>query len=255
MYNGIGLSSVRGSATSGHVQSNQTYIKRSRLRNAVQAASTGGGKRRDFDASAGGGKVKSDMEKLQAVLSDQAGDQSGMGGARGSQEIVKHSKLRSIENSLLEYRDKLEGLGMAERDIEENVESERCRLRQAMGLGDAGQSKSSKTGKSGDSQGQGQSFVPAQAVTEEDAEVDFEEDDDVKKKKEEHAKQRKIEEELEGEIRCDFCTGGALFVLCFIYVWSCCQAVILHAMHYYCCCCCCCCCYSALVLAACVIQL
>ena len=82
-YNGIGLASVRGTATSGHVQGNRSYVKPSRIRQATERNSEGVNRQQD------------QMNLLQAKLGR-------------NDDIVEHQKLRQVEMMLLEYRENLE---------------------------------------------------------------------------------------------------------------------------------------------------
>lgn len=76
-YNGIGLASVRGSGTSGYVQTNKFHLKASRM-----------GPR------------------------DQGGREELQGGMRKpNKEILEHNRRRALEVKLLELRDKLESEG------------------------------------------------------------------------------------------------------------------------------------------------
>jgi len=104
MYNNIGLASVRGSATSGHVQANSGFVRpsshRYRTGRNVSGPPRGGGR--------GGG-----------------GGRKGSGGNRGIQE---HDKRRRLENRLLEMRERLEDEGrLSEDQIEERIAEERKR--------------------------------------------------------------------------------------------------------------------------------
>jgi serine/arginine repetitive matrix protein 2 len=78
-YNGIGLASVRGSGTSGYVQTNKFHVRASRLgpRDSL----------RDRD------------------------DLSGAGARKPNQEILEHNRKRAVEIKLLLLRESLEAAG------------------------------------------------------------------------------------------------------------------------------------------------
>ena len=79
MYNGIGLGSVRGTATSGHVQANRSHVRGSRLR--YQREKNVSQRPREFNP-----------------ISSKAREQ-------GNTEIQKHARQRQLENRLLELRE------------------------------------------------------------------------------------------------------------------------------------------------------
>jgi serine/arginine repetitive matrix protein 2 len=78
-YSGVGLASVRGSGTSGYVQTNKFHLRASRLgpRDSL----------RDRD------------------------DGSGAGARKPNQEILEHSRKRAVEMKLLLLRESLEEKG------------------------------------------------------------------------------------------------------------------------------------------------
>lgn len=96
MYNGIGLSSVRGSGTSGYVQRNLSHVPGKRSERSLGA--------RDFKGPA---KVR-----------------------KPSADIINHDRKRRIEVALAEVRDQLEADGqLTEEQIEERItELRRVRL-------------------------------------------------------------------------------------------------------------------------------
>lgn len=81
MYNGIGLSTVRGSGTSGHVQANKFAVR--------NRAAGNGTDRRSNDRSGNG---KAPRPKPNAA-------------------ILEHNRLREIEVKLAELEDELEEKG------------------------------------------------------------------------------------------------------------------------------------------------
>eukprot|EP00518_Triparma_eleuthera_P009267 CAMPEP_0182472498 /NCGR_PEP_ID=MMETSP1319-20130603/22247_1 /TAXON_ID=172717 /ORGANISM="Bolidomonas pacifica, Strain RCC208" /LENGTH=148 /DNA_ID=CAMNT_0024673189 /DNA_START=121 /DNA_END=564 /DNA_ORIENTATION=- len=115
-YNGIGLASVRGSATSGHVQGNRSYIRPSNFRRQVARNSGAAEEERNTSSS-----------KLTDLVS--------RGVLKGkNDDIVRHSKLRDIEARLLDYEERLEEDGVSDEDRQAMVGEERRRLMDLMGL-------------------------------------------------------------------------------------------------------------------------
>eukprot|EP00520_Triparma_pacifica_P013779 CAMPEP_0118652348 /NCGR_PEP_ID=MMETSP0785-20121206/11269_1 /TAXON_ID=91992 /ORGANISM="Bolidomonas pacifica, Strain CCMP 1866" /LENGTH=200 /DNA_ID=CAMNT_0006544857 /DNA_START=122 /DNA_END=721 /DNA_ORIENTATION=+ len=143
-YNGIGLASVRGTATSGHVQGNRSYVKPSRVRQATERNSEGMNKQ------------KEQMGLLQARLGR-------------NDDIVEHQKLRQVEMMLLDYRENLERRRVKDQDIEDLVEKERMRLRERMGLVKKEEPPPVPAAPK---------YVPERTGGDED-ELDFEEDEDA----------------------------------------------------------------------------
>ena len=82
MYNGIGLSTTRGTATSGHVQTNRSHVKNNRIRH-----------QRERNVSQG----HQAYNPVSSAVRE-----------RGNTEIQKHEKQRRLENHMLEYRLDLE---------------------------------------------------------------------------------------------------------------------------------------------------
>jgi len=91
MYNGIGLTTPRGSATSGHVTRNLTYIKPEFFRNKVNIHS---GKQSDIEKNSENKRTK------------------------GNEEILLHNKKRSIEARLFELQESLLEDGISDEDIQ-----------------------------------------------------------------------------------------------------------------------------------------
>ena len=99
MYNGIGLTSVRGSGTNGYVQRNMAHVSRHRT--------------------------------AQAKSSDKAPDakwDKRDRPARANTEILDHNRKRAVEVKLLALRESLEDAGTPEEDIEEQVAAMRSSL-------------------------------------------------------------------------------------------------------------------------------
>ena len=103
-YNGIGLSSVRGSATSGHVQANRGHVKANHLRRQQERNS------------------QSNSRTTYNPVSSVARQ-------KGHVEIQKHEERRRIENELLELQEEMEDAGkLSPEEIEERIGRERTRL-------------------------------------------------------------------------------------------------------------------------------
>ncbi|KAL9183729.1 hypothetical protein ACHAXT_004585 [Thalassiosira profunda] len=118
MYNGIGLSSVRGTATSGHVQYNAGHVRNSSRRHRTwRNANDGrdGNRGRGFGRGGRGGN-----ESKMPLLTSEALKE-------GANELALHERKRRLEVRLLELRDRLEGRGMKDEDIDKEVDGERKR--------------------------------------------------------------------------------------------------------------------------------
>ena len=101
MYNGIGLTSVRGTATSGHVQANRGHVR--------------------------GARYRHQREKNASQRPINYNPVSSSARERGNKEIQKHELLRRLENSLLELREELEESRFTEEEIEQRLQEERRR--------------------------------------------------------------------------------------------------------------------------------
>jgi len=102
-YNGIGLSSVRGTATSGHVQANQGHVRASRLRRQRE-----------------NNRRTSDYKRFNPV--------SASAREKGNKELQHHDQKRKLENYLLILREELEEGGkLSEAEIDARVSKERER--------------------------------------------------------------------------------------------------------------------------------
>ena len=102
-YNGIGLSSVRGTATSGHVQANRSHVRASRLRHQRE-----------------NNRQTSERKRFNPV--------SASARERGNKELQQHEQRRKLELHLLMLREDMEEAGMlteAEMDSRINRERER----------------------------------------------------------------------------------------------------------------------------------
>jgi len=89
MYNGIGLSTPRGSATSGYVTKNLTYIKPEFFRN-----------------------------KLSARSGHYEGAEDAKRRTKGNEEILRHNEKRAIEAKLFELQEVLLEQGLTDEEIE-----------------------------------------------------------------------------------------------------------------------------------------
>jgi hypothetical protein len=105
MYNGIGLSSVRGTATSGHVQANAGHVRNSRHHHARTAGVFDPTSRRSANSSA-------PLLTAEAIKD-------------GQSSLALHEKKRRLEVRLLELRDRLEERGWKDEEIEREISKER----------------------------------------------------------------------------------------------------------------------------------
>jgi cwf21 domain len=104
MYNGVGLRQVRGSATSGHVQSNMGYMRESAALRRREETARGEEARERKDGWRDGAPRR--VDPAQAV----------------------HEKKRRVELQLLERGDSLRAVGMSEEEVERQLSAERARL-------------------------------------------------------------------------------------------------------------------------------
>ena len=93
MYNGIGLTTPRGTGTSGHVVKNVSYIRPEFFRNKIDANT---GKHNNFDAH-------------------------GLTSSVGNKEILDHNKKREIESKLFELQETMIEQGYTDIEVEEKV--------------------------------------------------------------------------------------------------------------------------------------
>jgi len=131
MYNGIGLTTPRGSGTSGHVTKNMAHVRPEFFRSKVDANS---------------GKARSH------------GDRFAPGAAAGggaNREILDHNRQRQIEGQLFELQEALIEQGKTDAEIESLMATKRREL----SLGTAGSSSSSSRGSNSSSNGGGGSKV------------------------------------------------------------------------------------------------
>ncbi|KAJ1456034.1 hypothetical protein M885DRAFT_187109 [Pelagophyceae sp. CCMP2097] len=101
MYNGIGLTTVRGSGTNGYVQSNKAYVKPINVRTATELNRNGMSKEEDWKAHTAG---------------------------RGNAEIMDHARKRAVEVQVAQLRDDLEDQRVDDVAIEERCDSLRQEL-------------------------------------------------------------------------------------------------------------------------------
>lgn len=93
MYNGIGLTTPRGSGTSGHVVKNVSYLRPEFFRNKIDANT---GKQKGFNAQ-------------------------GLTNALGNKEILDHNKKREIESKLYELQETMIEQGYTDIEIEKKL--------------------------------------------------------------------------------------------------------------------------------------
>ncbi|KAI8809316.1 cwf21 domain-containing protein [Cladochytrium replicatum] len=97
MYNGIGLSTTRGSGTNGYVQRNLSTLR-------------------------------SQPQRVEFSRDEKKGSERSFTERKPDPDILLHNKKRQIEVQCLELRDELEGQGLSESEIEDRIESLRTRL-------------------------------------------------------------------------------------------------------------------------------
>jgi hypothetical protein len=102
MYSGIGLSSVRGTATSGFVQRSKGHVHHRRERTVRD--------RNIFGASSQG----QNMQIVSAAAKEQ-----------GNAELQLHEKKRLLENELLVLREELEEEGLVDEEVEATLQARR----------------------------------------------------------------------------------------------------------------------------------
>ena len=112
MYNGIGLRTAKGSATSGYVQRNTAYVRPEFFRSQVGNNKSEGGRRgRGYDDS------HSSVNKRGKV----------------SEEILQHNRKRAIEGKVYDHSENLKATGKyTEEEIEEKCQNLRESLNAEM---------------------------------------------------------------------------------------------------------------------------
>lgn len=101
MYNGIGLTTARGSGTSGHVTKNLSYVKPEFFRNKLDSNS---------------GRNRADDSRSVPKISS------------GNRDILEHNKKRAVEARLFALQESLEEQGFTDVEIEEKVSRRRQEL-------------------------------------------------------------------------------------------------------------------------------
>jgi len=115
MYNGVGLTTARGSGTNGYVQTNMAFIRKSRLETKV--------------------KTDEDIRKMEAMLN-----------RKPNQEILSHQAKRKVEVKVLELREAMEDDGKYdEEEIEAKCVTFREMLLNKEGFLDTVEAKSSRS--------------------------------------------------------------------------------------------------------------
>lgn len=100
MYNGIGLSTARGSATSGHITKNLSHVKPSFYRDKLT-------QNRNSSSSI---EISAEVNR------------------KGNSDILDHKRKRDIESKVFELEDQLREEGCGDIEIERKTESLRNRL-------------------------------------------------------------------------------------------------------------------------------
>mmetsp|Transcript_17553 Transcript_17553/g.16898 ORF Transcript_17553/g.16898 Transcript_17553/m.16898 type:complete len:216 (-) Transcript_17553:265-912(-) len=100
MYNGIGLTTPRGSGTSGHITKNLSHVKPEFFRNKVDINT---GKSRN-------------------------GDLQGMISGKANKEILDHNKKREIESKLFEMQEMMVEQGYSDEEIKTKIDKEKRKL-------------------------------------------------------------------------------------------------------------------------------
>ena len=100
-YNGIGLATTRGSATSGHIQTNLGHVKPEFYRNKL-AINTG----------------KQQNEDLKSLRQ----------GQKANAGVLEHNRKRAIESKIFAFREELLGKGFNEDEVEEKTSFLRIEL-------------------------------------------------------------------------------------------------------------------------------
>ncbi|GIY19672.1 hypothetical protein CDAR_274501 [Caerostris darwini] len=105
MYNGIGLTTARGSGTNGYVQRNMSFVSKSREKVSY--------------------KTEEDIKKLDALANK-----------KPNQGILAHERKRMIELKCLEMQELMEDQGYPEDEIESKVTLFRKMLQDKEGVGE-----------------------------------------------------------------------------------------------------------------------
>lgn len=123
MYNGIGLASVRGTATSGHVQANAGHVRNSSRRNRTfRNANDGRDENRNGRLGGRGGGFLDAGNERHTLLTNEALRE-------GASALALHEKKRQLEIRLMVLRDQLEERGWKDDDIDTEIAHEREKLR------------------------------------------------------------------------------------------------------------------------------
>ena len=101
MYNGIGLTTVRGSGTNGYVQRNLAHVSQTRV------------------------------SQMKAQQSDFSGEPSAP--RMPNKEIIHHNRKREVELRLLQLRETLEDEGLDEEEIDAKVDEKRQAMLKKIG--------------------------------------------------------------------------------------------------------------------------
>ena len=111
MYNGIGLTTPRGSGTSGHVIKNLSYVRPEFFRNKVDSNS---------------GRNNSNFVSTRDASTNSS---------TGSREILDHSKKRATEAEIFELQEQMLEQGYTDEEIEIRVAEKRKQLEDGDNMG------------------------------------------------------------------------------------------------------------------------
>ena len=116
-YNGIGLSTARGTGTSGHVQANKSYVKPQFFRSKLQVNQSG------FGATAGNSALgEPDRDSATHI------DSNALRKSEAGKAVTDHAIRRKIEGKVYALRVELEDCGRKEDYIEAKCANLRSKL-------------------------------------------------------------------------------------------------------------------------------
>ena len=118
MYNGIGLTTPRGSGTSGHVIKNLSYVKPDFFRNKLDSNS---------------GKLRQQADQHNAALPL----------STGNRDILDHNRKREVEVRLFEFQELLIEQGCTDTEIEEKLACKRIELTEVKSSSGSGRGRES----------------------------------------------------------------------------------------------------------------
>ena len=130
MYNGIGLTSVRGSGTNGYVQKNLAHVSR----------------------------VKTARAKSMDKPMDRGGDLQAP--KKANTEILEHNRKREVEVKVMRLRETLEEQGAPDADVDAQCDKLRSELMARLPPPRSGGSSSGAGGRAGETHADAPSAVP-----------------------------------------------------------------------------------------------